>query len=115
LEILRTLNVKVAKQQQTPQEDELTSATIKFEPDMMWELLDPAISGVDWASLCSSSKGKGSHATTSATIRVATKFVHPINNEVESAPVPDPEHNLFDLEDIYGEPFLDQFFSDSLL
>lgn len=82
---------------------------------MMWELLDPAMSGVDWASLCSSSKGKGSHATTSATIRVATKFVHPINNEVESAPVPDPEHNLFDLEDIYGEPFLDQFFSDSLL
>ncbi|PTD10733.1 hypothetical protein FCULG_00007723 [Fusarium culmorum] len=90
LEILRTLNVKVAKQQQTPQEDELTSATIKFEPDMMWELLDPAISGVDWASLCSSSKGKGSHATTSATIRVATKFVHPINNEVESAPIPSP-------------------------
>ncbi|KAH6979029.1 hypothetical protein EDB82DRAFT_448608 [Fusarium venenatum] len=115
LEILRTLNVKVAKQQQTPQEDESTSATIKFEPDMMWELLDPAMSGVDWANLCSAAKEKGSHATTSATIRVATKFVHPINNEVESAPVPDPEHNLFDLEDIYGEPFLDQFFSDSLL
>jgi len=109
---LRTLNVKVAKQQATPQEDESTSATIKFEPDMMWELLDPAMSGVDWASLCSSAKSKSSHA---ATIRVATKFVHPINNEVESAPVQDPVHNLFDLEDVYGEPFLDQFFSDSLL
>ncbi|KAF4952974.1 hypothetical protein FSARC_12513 [Fusarium sarcochroum] len=115
VEILRTLNVKVKKQQQTPQEDDSTSATIQFEPDMMWELLDPAMSGVDWAGLCNSAKGEGSHATTSATIRVATKFVHPISDDQENTPIPNPTHNLFDLEDVYGEPFLDQFFSDSLL
>ncbi|KAJ4246518.1 hypothetical protein NW762_013458 [Fusarium torreyae] len=115
VEILRTLNVKVKKQQQTPQEDDSTSATIQFEPDMMWELLDPAMSGVDWAALCSSAKGEGAHATTSATIRVATRFVHPISDEQENAPIQNPTHNLFDLEDVYGEPFLDQFFSDSLL
>ncbi|KAF5018011.1 hypothetical protein F66182_10037 [Fusarium sp. NRRL 66182] len=109
VEILRTLNVKVAKHQQTPQEDDSTSATIKFEPDMMWELLDPAMSGIDWASLCSSAKGKGAHAPTSATIRVATKFVHPISDHQEHTPMTNPTHNLFDLEDVLiikgvGEP-----------
>jgi hypothetical protein len=114
VEILRTLNIKVTKKQQTPQDDDSASATIQFEPDMMWELLDPAMSGVDWAGLCSSAKGGGPQASTSATIRVATKFVHPINNDEDSVQVP-TSHNLFDLEDVYGEPFLDQFFSDSLL
>ncbi|KAM0344176.1 hypothetical protein ACHAPU_007898 [Fusarium lateritium] len=107
-EILRTLNIKVAKKQQTPQ-DESANATIQFEPDMMWELLDPAMSGVDWAGLCNSA---GEQAA-SATMRVATKFVHPISDD-QDVPVSTP-HNLFDLEDVYGEPFLDQFFSDSLL
>ncbi|KAF6526177.1 hypothetical protein HZS61_009221 [Fusarium oxysporum f. sp. conglutinans] len=43
VEILRTLNIKVKKKRQSPQDDESSSATIQFEPDMMWELLDPAI------------------------------------------------------------------------
>jgi hypothetical protein len=81
---------------------------------MMWELLDPAMSGVDWAALCSSAKKGGPQAGTSATIRVATKFVHPVDNDEDDAQAP-TLHNLFDLEDVYGEPFLDQFFSDSLL
>ncbi|KAM0210117.1 hypothetical protein ACHAQD_010858 [Fusarium lateritium] len=114
VEILRTLNIKVTKKRQSPQDDDSSSATIQFEPDMMWELLDPGMSGVDWAGLCSSAKGGGSQASTSATIRVATKFVHPINNDEDSLQVP-TSHNLFHLEDVYGEPFLDQFFSDSLL
>lgn len=81
---------------------------------MMWELLDPAMSGVDWAGLCSSAKKGGSQVGTSATIRVATKFVQPLNNDEDDAQAL-TSHNLFDLEDVYGEPFLDQFFSDSLL
>ncbi|KAF5001065.1 hypothetical protein FGRMN_1259 [Fusarium graminum] len=109
VEILRTLNIKVAKKQRIPQ-DESANATIQFEPDMMWELLDPAMSGVDWAGLCNSA---GEQQGLSATMRVATKFVHPINDDQDVA-VSTP-HNLFDLEDVYGEPFLDQFFSDSLL
>lgn len=79
---------------------------------MMWELLDPAMSGVDWASLC---KAGGTYAATSATIKVATKFIHPINSDEDNVPMENVSHNLFDLEDVYGEPFLDQFFSDSLL
>ncbi|KAG5655424.1 hypothetical protein KAF25_000673 [Fusarium avenaceum] len=114
VEIIRTLNIKVTKKQQAPQDDDSAGATIQFEPDMMWELLDPAMSGVDWAGLCSSAKKGGSQAGTSATIRVATKFVHPIDNNDDDAQAP-ALHNLFDLEDVYGEPFLDQFFSDSLL
>ncbi|KAK2678934.1 hypothetical protein RAB80_004115 [Fusarium oxysporum f. sp. vasinfectum] len=112
VEILRTLNIKVKKKRQSPQDDESSSATIQFEPDMIWELLDPAMSGVDWASLC---KAGGTYAATSATIKVATKFIHPINSDEDNAPMENVSHNLFDLEDIYGEPFLDQFFSDSLL
>ncbi|SCO84176.1 uncharacterized protein FRV6_08303 [Fusarium oxysporum] len=112
VEILRTLNIKVKKKRQSPQDDESSSATIQFEPDMMWELLDPAMSGVDWASLC---KAGGTYAATSATIKVATKFIHPINSDEDNALMENVSHNLFDLEDIYGEPFLDQFFSDSLL
>ncbi|KAJ0149462.1 hypothetical protein HZ326_7946 [Fusarium oxysporum f. sp. albedinis] len=112
VKILRTLNIKVKKKRQSPQDDESSSATIQFEPDMMWELLDPAMSGVDWASLC---KAGGTYAATSATIKVATKFIHPINSDEDNAPMENVSHNLFDLEDIYGEPFLDQFFSDSLL
>ncbi|KAF4456496.1 hypothetical protein F53441_1400 [Fusarium austroafricanum] len=111
VEILRTLNVKVTKKQQSSQEDD---STIQFEPDMMWELLDPAMSGVDWAGMCSSAKASGSYAATKATIRVATKFIHPINNDEDNG-MGNATHNLFDLEDVYGEPFLDQFFSDSLL
>ncbi|KLP19802.1 hypothetical protein CEK26_005485 [Fusarium fujikuroi] len=112
VEILRTLNIKVKKKRQSPQDDETGSATIQFEPDMMWELLDPAMSGVDWASLC---KAGGTYAATSATIKVATKFIHPINSDEDNTPMENVSHNLFDLEDVYGEPFLDQFFSDSLL
>ncbi|RKL21106.1 hypothetical protein BFJ68_g2377 [Fusarium oxysporum] len=104
VEILRTLNIKVKKKRQSPQDDESSSATIQFEPDMMWELLDPAMSGVDWASLC---KAGGTYAATSATIKVATKFIHPINSDEDNAPMENVSHNLFDLEDIYGEPFLD--------
>ncbi|KAI1051180.1 hypothetical protein LB506_010911 [Fusarium annulatum] len=112
VEILRTLNIKVKKKRQSPQDEESSSATIQFEPDMMWELLDPAMSGVDWASLC---KAGGTYAATSATIKVATKFIHPINSDEDNVPMENVSHNLFDLEDVYGEPFLDQFFSDSLL
>ncbi|CVK99047.1 uncharacterized protein FPRN_03862 [Fusarium proliferatum] len=112
VEILQTLNIKVKKKRQSPQDDESGSATIQFEPDMMWELLDPAMSGVDWPSLC---KAGGTYAATSATIKVATKFIHPINSDEDNVPMENVSHNLFDLEDVYGEPFLDQFFSDSLL
>ncbi|KAF5557168.1 hypothetical protein FPHYL_7757 [Fusarium phyllophilum] len=84
VEILRTLNIKVKKKRQSPQDDESSSATIQFEPDMMWELLDPAMSGIDWSSLCRSG---GTYAATSATIKVATKFIHPINNDEDNTPL----------------------------
>ncbi|KAM5368920.1 hypothetical protein ACJA88_010860 [Fusarium oxysporum] len=91
VEILRTLNIKVKKKRQSPQDDESSSATIQFEPDMMWELLDPAMSGVDWASLC---KAGGTYAATSATIKVATKFIHPINSDEDNAPMENVSHNF---------------------
>ncbi|KAF4980632.1 hypothetical protein FZEAL_3381 [Fusarium zealandicum] len=110
VEILRALNVKVATQ--TSQQDE-TNTTIRFEPELIWGLLDPTQS----ISHCTNTaiEEQDDDPASSTTIQVATKFIHPIDEEQEKAPAPHATQSLFDLEDIYGEPFLDQFFSDSLL
>lgn len=83
---------------------------------MIWELLDPTMSGSSFTTCNSTSERQGSSHGSSATIQVATKFIHPIDDKEENPPpAPNTVHNFFDLGDVYGEPFLDQFFSDSLL
>ncbi|KAF5012340.1 hypothetical protein FDECE_1567 [Fusarium decemcellulare] len=113
VEILQNLNDKVT---QRPPETESISTTIRFEPEMIWGLLDPAPSGYGLPGSDIATGGQGSDPASSATIQVATKFIHPIDDDQENPPLPpNTMHNLFDLEDIYGQPFLDDFFSESLL
>ncbi|KAJ4197291.1 hypothetical protein NW759_016314 [Fusarium solani] len=116
VDILQRLNAKASQAPQTAQNDDSTSSTICFEPEMIWELLDPTMSGSSFTTCNSTSERPGSSHGSSATIQVATKFIHPIDDKEENPPpAPNTAHNFFDLGDVYGEPFLDQFFSDSLL
>lgn len=94
---------------------EAQSTTIRFQPELLWDLLGPGISlPIDG----SGPKIKHSHPLSSkATLHVTTRYVHPITERQAS------ERSVTEALDMnfqrslegFDAPFLDDFFSDTLL
>lgn len=112
LKILQELQSAVNQRDQVPSTE---IAAIRFQPELLWELLDPSISQV--ASVDGSMSKDGTSLST--TLHVTTTFIHPIADPDGSTQVPLGsgvlDHSSQTLFDGFDAPFLDDFFSESFL
>jgi hypothetical protein len=98
------------------QEPGAETAMIRFQPELLWDLLDPSISR---ASLGPNASISTEGTSPSASLHVTTTFVHPV--AVPNAQTQEPlESNALDyssqrLFEGFDSPFLDDFLSDSFL
>ncbi|KAI5458619.1 hypothetical protein BGZ63DRAFT_474273 [Mariannaea sp. PMI_226] len=116
LRILQKLQLAVQDRQQ----DVGTEVpSIRFQPELLWELLDPNLPPTTSLRANSSQPGLGDHNPTSATLHVTTTFTHPVadqNTPVDRSSSSDNVDYLSQqvFDDLEGQ-FLDDFLSDSFL
>lgn len=96
------------------QDTSTESTTIRFDPELPWELLNPSISQTipgDTPMLQSTSESP------SATIQITTKFVHPVAEPQEDQPLDSGVADSFFQMPFGGfhDNFLEELLSESFL
>ncbi|KAH7121783.1 hypothetical protein B0J13DRAFT_158501 [Dactylonectria estremocensis] len=108
LKILQSLQTAVDAK---PQDAASEAATIRIQPELLWELLDPSIFAADPNSLLPPSDSP------SATIQITTKLVHPVSETQEDQPlVSNGADNFWQVPfEGFQDSFLDEFLSETFL
>ncbi|KAH6962089.1 hypothetical protein BKA56DRAFT_598308 [Ilyonectria sp. MPI-CAGE-AT-0026] len=111
LKVLQALQCRVDEMFQDASTE---STTIRFDPELLWELLNPTISQTvpgDTSVLQSTSESP------SATIQITTKFVHPVAESQEDQPLGSGVADSFFQMPFGGfhDSFLEELLSESFL